>query len=61
MASTIIIITPPLPDDDGGRVAAPRVRVTIEYDPPEFMDEKTVKRTEKKLRKAAEKIVAQYG
>ena len=61
--SSIIVLTPPtLPDDPGGKsVIKPRVKVTIEYDPPEFMDAKQVKRVTKALQKAAEAIVAKYG
>lgn len=61
MSSTIIIITSPFPDDPDGRAVQPRVKVTIEYDPPEFADPKEVKRTTKKLQAAADKIVARFG
>ncbi|MGC3959577.1 MAG: hypothetical protein QM813_17005 [Verrucomicrobiota bacterium] len=60
--SSIIVISPPPPDpDEGGRGIQPRVRVTIEYDPPEFADPKSIKRTQKQLQKAADAIVARFG
>lgn len=60
MSSIIIISPPPLPDE-GGRGTPTRVRVSIEYDPPEFTDQKEVTRTQKKLQKAADAIVARFG
>ena len=60
MSSIIILVPPPFPDD-GGRVAKPRVQVTIEYDPPEHLSEKQIARVRKALQREAEKIVAKYG
>jgi hypothetical protein len=60
MSGSTVIITSP-PDDGGGRTVQPRVKVTIEYDPPEFADPKSVKRTQKQLQKAADAIVARFG
>jgi hypothetical protein len=61
MGSTVIIITSP-PDDGDGLVAnTSRVKVNIEYTPPEFADPATVEKTRKALQKVADKIVAKFG
>ena len=57
---SVIIITSP-PDDEGGRATGSRVRVSIEYDPPEFASDKQVAKTRKALQREADKIVAKYG
>lgn len=60
MSGSTVIITSP-PDDGDGRQSASRVRVNIEYTPPEFADPATVAKVQKQLQKVADKIVAKYG
>lgn len=61
MPSSVIIITSPPEDEEGGRSASSRVKVSIEYTPPEFADHATVEKARKALQKAADKIVAKFG
>lgn len=58
---SVIVITSPPDDEEGGRVAGSRVRVNIEYDPPEFASDKQIAKTRKALQREADKIVAKYG
>lgn len=60
MSGDVVIITEP--DSNGAStVDGPRVKVTIEYNPPEFADAATIKQVTRKLRKRANKIVAEFG